>query len=483
MRNSILKLFVFVCFINTAIAQKTTSFYATMDAKDAIALQLEIPNDITIFETKNNQSAVFISEEASHILHDRVLLHGPGYVFKPTKEDAILSINKKLTKTNNKNILFTITEDVLVNQAINLVDATNIETNILNLENYGTRYHTKPEAAQAVHDLKDTWEAMAMAAGRNDISVSIFNHSNTIMPSLILTIEGAETPDDFIIVGGHIDSTNSSNNNDAPGADDNASGIATIMEIYRVLLEIDYVPKKTLELMAFAAEEVGLVGSNEIASEYSNNGINVEAYVQFDMTNYKGSSDDVYITTDSYNSSFLNNFLMELMDYYNASGSNQFSYGTTICNYGCSDHYSWAQEGYDAAFPFEAAFGQHNPNIHTSGDVFSVSGNANHAAKFVKLGLEFIIEATKSNTLAVNDFSSTNFFMFVTHKQLIYSLKNSIEPIISLNIFDSTGKKIVFKANLDSKGEISLDNLSKGFYIAVFELENQQYITKKFILQ
>lgn len=483
MKNSVLKLALFLCIASSAIAQKTNSFYATMDANDAIALQLEIPSEITIFETKNNQSAVFISEEASHILHERVLLHGPGYVFKPTKEEALLSIEKKIPNTNNRSVLFTITEDALVNQAINLVDAANIETDILNLESYGTRYHTKASAIQAVQDLKDTWEAMALAAGRSDISVSIYNHTSTNMPSLILTMEGSETPDEFIIVGGHIDSTNSSNNNDAPGADDNASGIATIMEIYRVLLDINYVPKKTLELMAFAAEEVGLVGSAEIADEYSDNGVNVEAYVQFDMTNYDGSSNDVYITTDSYNSSSLNSFLMELMDYYNASGSNQFTYGTTICNYGCSDHYSWAQEGYDAAFPFEAAFGQHNPNIHSSGDIFSVSGDANHAAKFAKLGLEFIIEATKSTTLAINDFSDTDFSMFISEKQLIYSLKNNNETITSLSIFDVTGKEIASETSLNSRGEISLQNLSEGFYVAVFKLENEQYITKKFILK
>ena len=41
--------------------------------------------------------------------------------------------------------------------------------------------------------------------------------------------------------------------------------------------------------MAYAAEEVGLRGSKEIAEDYKRRNINVLSYVQFDMTNYKGS--------------------------------------------------------------------------------------------------------------------------------------------------------------------------------------------------
>ena len=72
---------------------------------------------------------------------------------------------------------------------------------------------------------------------------------------------------------------------------------------------MNYKPAKTVEFMAFAAEEIGLVGSSEIAQDYALNGKNVVSFVQFDMTNYKGSSKDVYLTTDPYNSNDLNLFL------------------------------------------------------------------------------------------------------------------------------------------------------------------------------
>ena len=153
----------------------------------------------------------------------------------------------------------------------------------------------------------------------------IYNHVNTPMPSVILTMDGANTPDEFVIIGGHIDSFSFQGNNNAPGADDNASGIASLNEMVRILLEKNFVPNRTIEVMAFAAEEIGLVGSAEIAEEYADNGVNVAAFVQFDMTGYKGSSSDVYITTDSYNSASLNNYLTDLMDHYNASAASIFA--------------------------------------------------------------------------------------------------------------------------------------------------------------
>ena len=174
----------------------------------------------------------------------------------------------------------------MVNQVLELIEIQNIEDQIMELQDYGTRYHGLPGGTEAANDLKAKWEAMAALYGRSDVSVRLYNHANTQMPSVIMTIDGSEFPDEFVIVGGHLDSTSNQGNNDAPGADDDASGIATITEAARALFEAGFVPKRTIEIMAYAAEEVGLVGSAEIAQEYSISNVDVIAYVQFDMTNF-----------------------------------------------------------------------------------------------------------------------------------------------------------------------------------------------------
>ncbi|PVW13322.1 M20/M25/M40 family metallo-hydrolase [Marixanthomonas spongiae] len=481
--KKILLLFVFTLTTGVFLAQEQP-FYATMDANDAVELQKELPEDIQIIATKRNQSAVFISEKAAHAMHQNVVTHGPGYVFKASEEKALRAIEPKKPKTERRVLNFTIDQDDAVAEALDLVNAQNIEDQILELQGYGTRYHTRASAEQSVLDLKDKWEAMAQAAGRNDVSVRIVNHVNTPMPSAVMTIEGAESPDEYVIIGGHIDSTAPGANNDvAPGADDDASGISTITEVVRVLFETDFVPNRTVEFMAFAAEEIGLVGSAEIAEEYSNNNINVLAYVQFDMTNYPGSANDVYITTDSYNSNDLNAYLIELMEYYNnVSSEHEITYGTTACNYGCSDHFSWADNGYEAAFPFEANFSESNPNIHTAGDTYDVTGDAFKAAKFAKLGLEFIIETAKTNNLSVSELSNDNLDFIVANNTLTYSLKNSSDVLEQMAVIDVSGKQVLRATDLGKQGTVSLDRLSQGFYVAVFTTETNKKLTKKFIV-
>ncbi|WP_299681186.1 M20/M25/M40 family metallo-hydrolase [uncultured Tenacibaculum sp.] len=379
-------------------AQKTTEmFYATMQTRDAQGLKINHPKDIKIIHSLNGFSAVMLSPNAAEELHHKVLVHGPGFIYESSKESAIAAINQNnkiasRSSLSNNLVSFTITQETLVKQSLDLVNNLNIANHIQELEAYGTRYHTTNTATQSVLDLKTKWENMA--SGRSDVSVRIVNHTSTNMPSVVMTVTGTEAPDEFVIIGGHIDSTARGNNNNAPGADDNASGIATFTEAARVLFEMNFRPKRTIEFMAFAAEEVGLRGSREIAEDYRQRNVNVVSYMQLDMTNYKGSTNDIYISTDSYNDDTLNNFLIELMNFYNASGTHKLTYGTSQCNYGCSDHYSWAQEGYNVAFPFEASFNQSNPNIHTSQDTFdrSPTPNATHAAKFAKLALEYLIE-------------------------------------------------------------------------------------------
>src|SRR5690606_27089704 len=132
-------------------------------------------------------------------------------------------------------------------------------------------------------------------------------------------------------------------------------GIATLTEIYRVLLKNNFKPQKTVQIMAFAAEEVGLLGAKDIAETYSKQGVNVLGMMNLDMVTYKGSDLDIYLTHDpGFTSSELNVFLFELLAHYHSSEKDLLTFGLTECGYDCSDHAAWGQFGYKAVFPFEA---------------------------------------------------------------------------------------------------------------------------------
>ena len=74
--------------------------------------------------------------------------------------------------------------------------------------------------------------------------------------NVIADIPGTEFPDEYVIVGGHIDSWDG-----ATGATDNGTGVATTLEAARILMKAGVKPRRTIRFMVWSGEEQGLFGS------------------------------------------------------------------------------------------------------------------------------------------------------------------------------------------------------------------------------
>lgn len=74
--------------------------------------------------------------------------------------------------------------------------------------------------------------------------------------NVIADLPGTERPDEFVVVGGHLDSWDG-----ATGATDNGTGSATTIEAARILTAIGAKPKRTIRFMLWSGEEQGLLGS------------------------------------------------------------------------------------------------------------------------------------------------------------------------------------------------------------------------------
>ncbi len=74
--------------------------------------------------------------------------------------------------------------------------------------------------------------------------------------NVIADIPGTEFPDEYVIVGGHIDSWDG-----ATGATDNGTGVATALEAVRILMKAGVKPRRTIRFMVWSGEEQGLLGS------------------------------------------------------------------------------------------------------------------------------------------------------------------------------------------------------------------------------
>jgi len=74
--------------------------------------------------------------------------------------------------------------------------------------------------------------------------------------NVIADIPGSELPDEYVIIGGHIDSWDG-----ATGTTDNGTGVATTLEAARILKKSGVKPKRTIRFMLWSGEEQGLLGS------------------------------------------------------------------------------------------------------------------------------------------------------------------------------------------------------------------------------
>lgn len=92
------------------------------------------------------------------------------------------------------------------------------------------------------------------------------------------------------ILGAHSDSINTHgrahDSNEAkvsaPGADDNASGTAVLLEVLRVLVAAKYQPSTSVEFHWYAGEEPGLLGSLTVAKKFHEEQMQVRAMLQLD---------------------------------------------------------------------------------------------------------------------------------------------------------------------------------------------------------
>lgn len=299
------------------------------------------------------------------------------------KATSVATIRKALANVQN----FSFTQGDAIEDWFTQIDRPRMNAIIDHLSSYPTRYYTSPTGIEAMEWIYQKWRTITK--GRRDVTVSKFKHAKFDQPSIILTFKASTDTTETLVLGGHGDSINTDDGPQglAPGADDNAAGIALLSEVIQLMVNNNYQPKKNITFMAYAAEEVGILGSYEITDHYRANKENVIGVLQFDGTNFQGKSYDMALIADLTNKD-QNDFLGELIDHYV-----KVSWTYQKCHYACSDHAAWNYEGYPASFPAETTAAEQNPYFHTTKDTFDKSNyDTIHAEHFVKLAVAYLLE-------------------------------------------------------------------------------------------
>ena len=117
-------------------------------------------------------------------------------------------------------------------------------------------------SAASADDLRE-----AMRRGTVQVSLEYRNRITedpVTLSNVVAEITGRERPEEFVLVGAHLDSWDF-----ATGAQDNASGVAMILEAARAIAALGHAPRRSIRFALWGAEEQGLLGSTAYADAHA----------------------------------------------------------------------------------------------------------------------------------------------------------------------------------------------------------------------
>ncbi|KAJ3110316.1 Leucine aminopeptidase 1 [Phlyctochytrium bullatum] len=278
------------------------------------------------------------------------------------------------------------------------IDVAKTKNWLIRMTQFPERYYTSQNGIAAANWIKDQVSALTAPAGAK-LTVSLFNHSWNAQPSVIARYEPV-TPSSLtgiIITGSHLDTLGKGSGkpepNAQPGADDCASGSSIVFESLRVMTASGFIPARPIEFHWYSGEELGILGSNEVAEDYAKKGIKVVSYLNLDQSGYTkpGKTARLGVFTD-YTTTAPTAFIKQTISTYTTLGFTE-----SKCGYKCTDNSAWYDHGYEVGFAAEAVFSDSFPysdQVNSDGSALDVVANINftHITEFVKNTLGYTVE-------------------------------------------------------------------------------------------
>jgi leucyl aminopeptidase len=392
-------------------------------------------------------------------------------LFKPIKNDALVYFDKSKAFIADKyqsKLSSKISFNVDIASMLNEVDTNNIEATITYLSSYTTRDCYSTEITNALNWINSNFESYGL-----NVTTQSLSSYNIPSFNVIATQNGTTIPDEYVVVGGHADSR--SFELTAPGADDNASGVAGVLEIARILS--NYTFDRTIVYCAFSGEEYGLYGSKYFANKFKTDNKNIIGYVNLDMIGYKHPGQSLH-TSLIYPSQ-----AQELANFYKTICSTylpDFGIIDGVLSSGSSDHASFNEMGYMGIFPFED-INNYSPYIHSSDDILGLSVNSQELAENLTQAALATVASLANNGYSLsneNNLTDSNYFT-------IYPNPATTELNISFNGYQSTDVELynilgepVIKKTIEASETINVSKLTPGTYFIKLTSEKNSAVKK-----
>ena len=281
---------------------------------------------------------------------------------------------------------------------INQVDTTNLYYAIEFMQQY-IRECSSPNAVIVQNVLLDWFDQLGLETYVHHHTGTI-GMTDTLQAGNIIAIQpGTEFPDEYIIIASHYDHP------DGPGADDNASGTAGVLECARILSQHQF--KRTILYIPFNGEERWMVGSYPFVQKCAREDMNILGVFDMDMIGFWPGPEYGPVTMYtgySYISERLFNFYQEVANtYIPEMPTYRF---TAKDSYG-GDHMCFNIHEYPALYIGDIEYQAQNVHYHHLSDTIGAGVNCFALAQgFVKAVIAAVAELA-DGWLAPQDFSAT----------------------------------------------------------------------------
>jgi hypothetical protein len=268
-----------------------------------------------------------------------------------------------------------VAQDPLVETIVSLVSSPDLSSNVQSLQDFQTRYASTSNCEASGQYIYNIFSGL----GLDDVRFAPFTFSGSYSSRNVVAEKTGETyPDDILVICSHYDSTSPSRLTLAPGADDNASGTAAVLEAARVLaaFPLDF----TVRFVAFSAEEWGLYGSRAYAAAARQAGENIVGVINVDMIAFADAlPEDLQIIVNPASAWLADRFLDAAANY-GVLGATK----TVDASLVYSDHAPFWDSGYPALLAIEDN-PLRNPYYHQTTDMLD------------KINLDFFTSATRAS--------------------------------------------------------------------------------------
>ena len=360
------------------------------------------------------------------------------------------------------------------NQIVENTSSSNILNDLISFENFGV----KEPGSNAIENTKNWIISRYQNLGYSEIETQPFNVYGQSTSNIIITKTGSMYPNTFVIIDGHYDTVN------GPGTNDNGSGTVLILELARLLKDVD--TEYSIKFIHFSGEEDGLIGSQF----YVNHTVipqNLDIKLVFNIDEVGGvaglNNNKIVCEQDGNPFPSSNNAASAAATQEMANCFGFYSNLQTSISYAySSDYVPFENNGEVITGIYEEKESSHP---HTPNDtlekmdpnyVFEVTKGALGAALHFAVGRQSL--GVPANILDKNIIVSPN----PANGSLKVDLNLTQPESVQLTVFDISGKVVHSQMLVENNTVLNLGFLSKGIYNFTFRTKENS-VVKKIVLK